>query len=85
MPPTAAADDRQPALGARNDSNLANATPPTTTARVIVIGGGMAGTTLAKYLRLWGKGIEVTLVDRSPALGGLRVRLHWPLIGDAAA
>jgi NADPH-dependent 2,4-dienoyl-CoA reductase/sulfur reductase-like enzyme len=26
----------------------------------------MAGTTLAKYLRLWGDGIEVTLVERMP-------------------
>jgi NADH dehydrogenase FAD-containing subunit len=35
-------------------------------ARVIVIGGDMAGTTVAKYLRLWGDGIEVTLVERMP-------------------
>ncbi|MCE2657393.1 MAG: FAD-dependent oxidoreductase [Rubrivivax sp.] len=35
-------------------------------ARVIVIGGGMAGATVAKYLRLWGNGIEVTLVERAP-------------------
>ena len=33
--------------------------------RVIVIGGGMAGATVAKYLRLWGDGIEVTLVERA--------------------
>lgn len=32
--------------------------------RVVVIGGGMAGTTVAKYLRLWGgTGVEVTLVE----------------------
>ena len=35
-------------------------------ARVIVIGGGMAGTTVAKYLRLWGDSVEVTLVERMP-------------------
>lgn len=35
-------------------------------ARVIVIGGGMAGTTVAKYLRLWGDAVEVTLVERMP-------------------
>jgi sulfide dehydrogenase [flavocytochrome c] flavoprotein chain len=35
-------------------------------ARVIVVGGGMAGATVAKYLRLWGNGIEVTLVDKVP-------------------
>ncbi len=33
--------------------------------RVIVIGGGMAGATAAKYLRLWGgTGVDVTLVER---------------------
>jgi sulfide dehydrogenase [flavocytochrome c] flavoprotein subunit len=37
------------------------------TGRVGVIGGGMAGATVAKYLRLWGgSGIEVTLIERSP-------------------
>lgn len=33
--------------------------------RVIVVGGGMAGATVAKYLRLWGDSIEVTLVERA--------------------
>ena len=33
--------------------------------RVIVVGGGMAGATVAKYLRLWGDAIEVTLVERA--------------------
>ena len=34
-------------------------------APVVVIGGGMAGTTLAKYVRLWsGKSIPVTLDRR---------------------
>jgi NADPH-dependent 2,4-dienoyl-CoA reductase/sulfur reductase-like enzyme len=41
---------------------------PTTTGikgRVVVIGGGMAGATVAKYLRLWGgTGIDVTLIER---------------------
>ena len=32
--------------------------------RVVVVGGGMAGTTVAKYLRFWGgAGIDVTLVE----------------------
>ncbi len=34
-------------------------------ARVVIVGAGMAGVTLAKYLRLWDRGIEVTLVDRN--------------------
>lgn len=33
--------------------------------RVVVIGGGMAGATVAKYIRLWGgSGLQVTLVER---------------------
>lgn len=36
--------------------------------RVVVIGGGMAGATVAKYLRLWGgTGVDVTLVERESA------------------
>lgn len=35
-------------------------------ARVIVIGGGMGGATMAKYMRLWGDGVNVTLVERNP-------------------
>lgn len=35
-------------------------------ARVIVIGGGMAGTAAAKYLRLWGDAVEVTLIEKNP-------------------
>jgi NADH dehydrogenase FAD-containing subunit len=35
--------------------------------RVIVVGGGMAGATVAKYLRLWGDGVQVTLVERATA------------------
>lgn len=39
--------------------------PPTAPkSRVIVVGGGMAGATVAKYLRLWGDQIDVTLIDR---------------------
>jgi len=34
------------------------------TGRVIVVGGGMAGTTAAKFLRFWGgAGMDVTLVE----------------------
>ena len=34
------------------------------TGRVVVVGGGMAGTTAAKFLRLWGgSGVNVTLVE----------------------
>ena len=41
-----------------------NLVPSGPTARVVVVGGGMAGATVAKYLRLWGgAGVAVTLVD----------------------
>lgn len=34
------------------------------TGRVVVVGGGMGGTTVAKFLRLWGgTGVDVTLVE----------------------
>lgn len=33
--------------------------------RVIVIGGGMGGATVAKYLKMWGDAIDVTLIERS--------------------
>lgn len=37
-------------------------TPP----RVIVVGGGFAGATAAKYLRMWSKGtVDVTLIERN--------------------
>ena len=40
--------------------------PTNPKARVIVVGGGMAGATVAKYLRLWGDAVDVVLVDRNP-------------------
>ena len=36
--------------------------------KIVVIGGGMAGATAAKYLRYWGgTGVDVTLIERDPA------------------
>ena len=55
----------------KNTSTQAKVRPTPTPAAgkpkssVIVIGGGMAGATVAKYLRLWGDNIAVTLVERS--------------------
>jgi len=53
------------ALG--HSSTSATALPATgITGRVVVVGGGMAGAAVAKYLRLWGgSGVAVTLVERS--------------------
>lgn len=39
----------------------------TTAPRVVVVGGGFGGATVAKYLRLWGGNIDVTLVDANAA------------------
>ena len=33
--------------------------------RVVVIGGGFGGTTAARYLKLWGDNVDVTLVERN--------------------
>ncbi len=70
--PFAWADDekRSKYSGERDTKPRPKPTPapaPTTTtpkSRVIVIGGGMAGATVAKYLRLWGDNIAVTLIER---------------------
>ena len=35
----------------------------TTAPRVVIIGGGFGGATLAKYLKLWGDNVDVTLVE----------------------
>ena len=35
---------------------------------VVVIGGGFAGATAAKYIRLWGPDIDVILIERNAQL-----------------
>jgi sulfide dehydrogenase [flavocytochrome c] flavoprotein subunit len=35
--------------------------------RVVVVGGGFGGTTAARYLKLWGGNVDVTLVERNAA------------------
>ena len=41
-----------------------NVTAGQANGRVVVVGGGMAGATVAKYLRMWGgTGVQVTLVE----------------------
>ena len=60
----AAADTR------RTTSTAAAAVPTIAGVRgkVVVIGGGMGGATVAKYLRMWGgTGMDVTLVERESA------------------
>jgi len=66
-PLLALAEDRQSERRQRR-SGLSTPQPvpaPATRSRhrVIVIGGGMAGATVAKYLRLWGDSVEVFLIE----------------------
>ena len=66
--PLLALADDEPARR-RSGSGTPQALPAPTRpkARVIVLGGGMGGATVAKYLRLWGDAVDVTLVDRNPS------------------
>ena len=34
--------------------------------RVVIVGGGFGGATAARYLRLWGGNVDVTLIERNP-------------------
>jgi sulfide dehydrogenase [flavocytochrome c] flavoprotein chain len=55
-------DDQSPS--SNSTSSLALASAGVTGKKVVVVGGGMAGMTAAKYLRLWGgSGLQVTLVE----------------------
>lgn len=49
---------------ATSSIGCATATTSKKAGRVVVIGGGYAGATAAKYIRMWGPDIEVTLVER---------------------
>ncbi|MBK7766126.1 MAG: NAD(P)/FAD-dependent oxidoreductase [Sulfuritalea sp.] len=42
------------------------ASAATASGRVVVVGGGFGGATVAKYLRLWGGDVQVTLVEPNP-------------------
>ena len=53
------------ALGALSASGCATTSSGPSIGRVVVVGGGFGGNTAAKYLRLWGGNVDVTLVDRN--------------------
>lgn len=64
---SALADDKKKEKSTSPTPTPTNPPSNTIKARVIVIGGGMGGATVAKYLRLWSNGsIGVTLIDRNP-------------------
>jgi NADPH-dependent 2,4-dienoyl-CoA reductase/sulfur reductase-like enzyme len=63
--PAVLADDRR-TRRTSSTGTTASALPVTgLSGRVVVVGGGMAGAAVAKFLRLWGgAGVQVTLVER---------------------
>lgn len=64
VPLAGRADDQRKPSRRPNTSTAPLATTSITGKKVVVVGGGMAGMTAAKYLRMWGgKGLEVTLVE----------------------
>ena len=52
------------ALGGLALSGCASTATGPSIGRVVVVGGGFGGATAARYLRLWGGNVEVTLVER---------------------
>jgi len=55
------------ALGALALAGCASTPSGPSLGRVVVVGGGFGGTTAARYLRMWGGNVDVTLVERNPA------------------
>ncbi|MBP8309848.1 MAG: NAD(P)/FAD-dependent oxidoreductase, partial [Burkholderiaceae bacterium] len=63
LPLAGRADDKK-AASISSTSSIALASTGIAGKRVVVVGGGMAGMTAAKYLRLWGGvGLQVTLIE----------------------
>ncbi|MBA4176539.1 MAG: flavocytochrome C [Leptothrix sp. (in: Bacteria)] len=53
------------ALGGLSLAGCASTPPGPSIGRVVVVGGGFGGATAARYLRLWGGNVDVTLVERN--------------------
>lgn len=54
------------ALGGLALAGCASTAPGPSIGRVLIVGGGFGGATAARYLKLWGGNIDVTLVERNP-------------------
>jgi len=54
------------ALGGLALTGCASTSSGPSLGRVVIVGGGFGGTTAARYLRMWGGNIDVTMVERSP-------------------
>ena len=53
------------ALAAFPNMSSAIITPSKKSQRVVVVGGGFAGATAAKYLRMWSPDLEVILIEKN--------------------
>jgi sulfide dehydrogenase [flavocytochrome c] flavoprotein chain len=53
------------ALGGLSLAGCASTGSGPSIGRVVIVGGGFGGTTAARYLKLWGGNVDVTLVERS--------------------
>ena len=53
------------ALGGLSLAGCATTTSGPSIGRVVVVGGGFGGATAARYLKMWGGNIDVTLVERN--------------------
>ena len=53
------------ALGGLGLAGCATTASGPSIGRVVVVGGGFGGTTAARYLRMWGGNVDVTLVERN--------------------
>ena len=52
-------------LGALGLAGCATTASGPSIGRVVVIGGGFGGATAARYLKMWGGNVDVTLIDRN--------------------
>ncbi len=55
------------ALGGLTLAGCASTASGPSIGRVVVVGGGFGGATAARYLRMWGGNVDVTLVERNPS------------------
>ena len=53
------------ALGGLSLAGCASTGSGPSIGRVVIVGGGFGGTTAARYLKLWGGNVDVTLVERN--------------------
>jgi sulfite dehydrogenase len=53
------------ALGGLSLAGCASTSSGPSIGRVVIVGGGFGGSTAARYLKMWGGNVDVTLVERS--------------------